>query len=63
MSAELEDCIDDLTNAMQLLRQVARKVPDSVRLKSTHDRLTRDVAVLVLVLDEASRGYSDENAR
>ncbi len=59
----LEDCMDDLTNAMRMLRPVTKGAPEAVRLKSAHDRLTRDVAVLVLVLDDASRSYSDDNRR
>ncbi|GAA3624615.1 hypothetical protein GCM10022223_47110 [Kineosporia mesophila] len=60
---DLEDSMDDLTNAMKLLRPVTKGAPDSAKLKGAHDRLTRDVAVLILVMDDASRAYSAENDR
>ena len=63
MIVALEDSMDDLTNAMRMLRPVTKGAPESAKLKSAHDRLTRDVAVLVLVMDATSRAYSDESAR
>ncbi|GLY13998.1 hypothetical protein LWF15_02990 [Kineosporia rhizophila] len=60
---DLEDCMDDLSNAMTMLRPVAKSAPESAKLKGAHDRLTRDVAVLVLVLDDVSRTMSEDSGR
>jgi hypothetical protein len=58
---DLDDLSDDMRHAMRLIRKAISGVPaEEQGFKGAHDRFTRDVAVLLMALEDTSR-YIDAN--
>lgn len=52
---EFDDGIDDMSAAMRGLRKAIRGVPaEQQGFKGAHDRLTRDVALLLMEMEETA---------
>lgn len=52
---EIDDVADEIAPSMRLLRRAMKGVPaESEGFKGAHDRLTREVALLVMSLEETA---------
>jgi hypothetical protein len=60
MSRVVDEAIDEVDQAMRILRRSVRGIPVTAgKFRDTHASLTRDMAYLVVLLDSARARFPD----